>query len=357
MRSLADRRRVALVRRRQIAGCAALVAACAAAAYAGFTFSTAPAPGGFVQVCAAPSTSGGSPWPGADLTPECTAAGADFKEASFSGNATAERAASSSATALSNSCHGRAGLGFIQAYAVNNAPNSSSFAQATANAGWSETFVISNAALTGQAGYMQFTLHVQGTLAASGFAGSARFIVTGYKDAAQLMINPLFSPGNSDLLSTDRQYGNWSIATFGNPPTDGKTVSGTVTFAVPFTFGTPFKVGIYARAAAGMRSSSGVPGNSTAEANFLNGLTWGGITGIFNAAQAPVQGSTVASGSGLDWTGPLGPPNPADLNGDGVVNGADLGMLLAAWGTPAGDLNGDGTTDGADLGVLLAAWS
>jgi len=51
--------------------------------------------------------------------------------------------------------------------------------------------------------------------------------------------------------------------------------------------------------------------------------------------------------------------DPADLNGDGVVDGADLGMLLASWGAcdacPA-DLSGDGVVDGADLGVLLAAW-
>lgn len=46
----------------------------------------------------------------------------------------------------------------------------------------------------------------------------------------------------------------------------------------------------------------------------------------------------------------------ADLNLNGVVDGADLGLLLAAWGGPGGDLNGDGVTDGADLGLLLAAW-
>ncbi|MFG0274939.1 MAG: hypothetical protein ACF8QF_07775 [Phycisphaerales bacterium] len=49
-------------------------------------------------------------------------------------------------------------------------------------------------------------------------------------------------------------------------------------------------------------------------------------------------------------------PCPSDLSGDGVTDGADLGLLLGAWGTPAGDLNGDGTTDGADLGLLLGAW-
>jgi hypothetical protein len=54
------------------------------------------------------------------------------------------------------------------------------------------------------------------------------------------------------------------------------------------------------------------------------------------------------------------PPSP-DLNRDGVVNGADLGLLLSAWGVMGndvvGDLNGDGVVDGADLGALLTAWS
>lgn len=52
------------------------------------------------------------------------------------------------------------------------------------------------------------------------------------------------------------------------------------------------------------------------------------------------------------------PPCPSDLNGDAVVNGADLGTLLAAWGSanPAADLNGDGVVNGADLGILLSAW-
>jgi len=46
-----------------------------------------------------------------------------------------------------------------------------------------------------------------------------------------------------------------------------------------------------------------------------------------------------------------------DLNGDGTVDGADLGILLSAWNTSGpGDLNGDGTVDGADLGLLLSAW-
>ncbi len=48
-----------------------------------------------------------------------------------------------------------------------------------------------------------------------------------------------------------------------------------------------------------------------------------------------------------------------DVNGDGVVDGADLGILLANWGSlqsVPGDLNGDCIVDGADLGILLAQW-
>lgn len=47
-----------------------------------------------------------------------------------------------------------------------------------------------------------------------------------------------------------------------------------------------------------------------------------------------------------------------DLNSDGFVDGADLGILLGAWGTTGpGDLDNNGVVDGADLGLLLAGWS
>jgi len=47
---------------------------------------------------------------------------------------------------------------------------------------------------------------------------------------------------------------------------------------------------------------------------------------------------------------------PADFDGDGDVDTADLLFLLGAWGTPDGDVDGDGDTDTADLLALLAAW-
>jgi len=46
-----------------------------------------------------------------------------------------------------------------------------------------------------------------------------------------------------------------------------------------------------------------------------------------------------------------------DLNDDGTVAGADLGILLNNWGKAGcGDLNNDGVVNGADLGALLNNW-
>ena len=84
--------------------------------------------------------------------------------------------------------------------------------------------------------------------------------------------------------------------------------------------------------------------------------------GSANAVVAWERGGTGSAdlvGARLNGDGTLGPAgNPADLNGDGVVNGDDLGILLGAWGTAnaIADLNGDGTVNGDDLGLLLSAW-
>jgi formylglycine-generating enzyme required for sulfatase activity len=53
-----------------------------------------------------------------------------------------------------------------------------------------------------------------------------------------------------------------------------------------------------------------------------------------------------------------------DLNGDGLVNGGDLGTQLSWWGTVvpanpvsvASDLDGNGIINGGDLGLLLSNW-
>jgi len=51
-----------------------------------------------------------------------------------------------------------------------------------------------------------------------------------------------------------------------------------------------------------------------------------------------------------------------DVNGDGVVNGNDLAIVLSSWGpcpgtgSCAGDISGDGVVNGNDLAILLSSW-
>ena len=71
----------------------------------------------------------------------------------------------------------------------------------------------------------------------------------------------------------------------------------------------------------------------------------------------------IADGLLVDVDGDLLPDEcaiggcPADLDGDGVVGGADLGLLFVAWsGSGPADLDGDGVVGGADLGLLFVQW-
>ena len=82
----------------------------------------------------------------------------------------------------------------------------------------------------------------------------------------------------------------------------------------------------------------------------------GGGAGCFARIGGPGMTYDVIPDSMWSHGGVLG--EPADLNGDGRVDGTDLGLLLLGWGQGGTtDLNGDGTTDGADFGLLLLGWT
>jgi hypothetical protein len=83
---------------------------------------------------------------------------------------------------------------------------------------------------------------------------------------------------------------------------------------------------------------------------------------IAQAATGDMNGGVFDVTSGL-----LAPDGPvcvrSDLNCDGTIDGADLGLLLLNWGDcePSaarciGDINLDGAVNGADLGLLLLNW-
>jgi hypothetical protein len=89
--------------------------------------------------------------------------------------------------------------------------------------------------------------------------------------------------------------------------------------------------------------ATGTPTISLRGTNVCNNTPRPNVSG----AWADLGGNTIC-----DCTG--------DLTADGIVNGADLGVMLSAWGGCTGgcaaDLNRDGVVNGADLGVLLNNW-
>lgn len=84
------------------------------------------------------------------------------------------------------------------------------------------------------------------------------------------------------------------------------------------------------------------------------------VTGIGVGADGEL---VVVSGSGnLFRIVPEGDPAhcscPGDFDGSGVVDGADIGLMLSTWGAEDADtdLDGNGLINGADLGLLLGFW-
>jgi hypothetical protein len=82
----------------------------------------------------------------------------------------------------------------------------------------------------------------------------------------------------------------------------------------------------------------------------------------FNASVAPLGNSAASWGTGIFVMRASPQQTPGDLDGDGLVTGADLAILLSAWGAcgdcakcPA-DLDGDCVVGGADLAIQLSNW-
>ena len=77
------------------------------------------------------------------------------------------------------------------------------------------------------------------------------------------------------------------------------------------------------------------------------------LVGSYSTTSGTVTGNLTIDGP------PQPPANPADLNGDGVVDALDLADLLAAWGSTSGvaDINQDGIVDALDLAEVLSGWT
>lgn len=164
----------------------------------------------------------------------------------------------------------------------------------------------------------------------SSFETAAGFLVNSSNGSISVL-NGGFASSNRVATGASAALGQWNEFRYRWNPANGQAtlaVNGQQVFAhVTGMFG-----GVFASALAA--TSDAAPGTLNAY-GFFDDLA---IRAVPDAPPPP-------------------PPCPADLTGDRLVDGNDLGVLLGAWGgTGAADVNGDGTVDGNDLGVLLAGW-
>lgn len=70
-------------------------------------------------------------------------------------------------------------------------------------------------------------------------------------------------------------------------------------------------------------------------------------------------GTNCADGNGNGTADACEQSDPADINGDGLINGQDLALLLGSWGAADADadIDGNGTVGGEDLAALLGGWT
>ena len=336
------------------------LASISSAALAGLKQSTTVSPGGFSQSAWYTSSCGCSgPVLGNDLSVGYgTVAG--FNEQAFTGAATASSAISGTSGSQTSSTSGSARLGVISVRANNTQPNNAFFAQSATDAGFKDRFTITHPTLNGQAGVLTFSVTINGTISASGFAGAGSLVLETHKNGAQVAVNAALCsfPGAS---VGGLQNPRWGAA---SGPNVVLPVNRVAVFAVPFTFGTPFDVSVFARAVAGQRSSSGVTGTSTAIVDFSNnGVVWSGIQGVYQGT-TPVTGASISAVSNTNWNPPVSLCDSLDFNGDGNIDPTDVDAYFSVLGEgpclPANtncndlDFNNDGNIDPADVDAYFS---
>ncbi len=107
-----------------------------------------------------------------------------------------------------------------------------------------------------------------------------------------------------------------------------------------------------------------IPASGDGFVTFAGGSTSGSETWILSDPCGISDFVTLASIGfpNIHWwvelSGNVGCGCPWDLNGDGTVSGADLGLLLLQWQLPSddADFDGDGIVDGSDIGIMLINW-
>lgn len=186
--------------------------------------------------------------------------------------------ASSSATA---------GFGTLQGQATmsTDAQSAVFFPAGFSDLGWIDTLTIVDPSNNGQVAMVSVVLDASGALLADGPNVAALL---------QLIVS-------SEVAGLNLHQPFYQIQSTGPSP---QPIFDTLVLDLPFIVGTPGQMLVRAQARA-MTSSQTSFGNNVSDVEFLNTISWGGITDITVGGISILPDAMVLSASGVDWTAPV----------------------------------------------------
>lgn len=185
-------------------------------------------------------------------------------------------------------------------------------AGAIADVGWLDGITISNDALTGQNGILNFSIFTEGSLFAGDPTGSASAVIgVAHGFGQHLSVRSFGGQANS-------VPGNFSL-----------NVSENTNFSLPFTFGSSFTIMVRGVARAGLSGRPPQGAGSSGLADFENTIYWSGVQGVTTQGGAPVSAFTMTSASGTNYLQSLAPSSAAAPEpGTFALLGSALGLLV-----------------------------
>lgn len=196
-------------------------------------------------------------------------------------------------------------------------------ATAFSQAQLTQYFQVDAPGLTGQNGIMQVPLLISGDISINGDGGEP----FGYTQArAYALLWATGLPANNNCRSAASACNEQSYDESNGVISQPSTIPGTLTLNIPIRFGDigSFSLQLWASADATAVAANNGTANQNAEANFLNTVTWGGISNILDKNGNIVSNWAIQSAPGVDLASPVPVPAAFYLFLTGLAGGLKL---------------------------------